>query len=224
MKQIVGALIVACTGATSASAATLTLTLGGTFYEGAPQYEIVADGVVVASGTVASERDDVVRIEVGEPKALAVRFINDFSARADASGKRPPGMDRNLIIQETDFKGQTTMGWELFRPRGVSRRGDFAIVAINQAVEIPIPVANPVTVALATALPTQQTLVSDIQPATLVQALAPAETVPAPAAVMSASFQTLGAPQRGVTILMLPATEPVSFTSVAPPTALAASP
>ena len=217
MKQIVGALIVACTGATSASAATLTLTLGGTFYEGAPQYEIVADGVVVGSGTVASERDDVVRFEVGEPKALAVRFTNDFAARPGADGKRPAGLDRNLIIQATDFKGQTTKGWELFRPRGVSRRGDFAIVAINQTVEIPIPVANPITVALATILPTPQTLAADIQPAALVQAFAPVETVSAPIAVLSASFQAIGAPQPGETILILTATEPVSFATVARP-------
>lgn len=213
MKQILGALALACAGATSASAETLTLTLGGTFYEGAPEYEIVADGVVVGSGTVARERDDVVRFEVGEPTTLAVRFTNDFSAPADASGKRPPGTDRNLIIQAADFRGQTTMGWELFRPRGVSRKGDFAIVAINQTVEIPIHVPAPVT-SLATGLTLAQSPV-------VTPPVAKAE--PVPAVILSASFQTLGPPQPGGTILMLPTSKPVSFATVAPPIALAAS-
>lgn len=220
MKHIVGALVVASLSATPASAAILTLTLGGTFYEGAPAYEVVADGKVVANGIVASERDDVVQFEVGDPASLAVRFTNDFAARLGADGKRPPGTDRNLIIQAVDFKGQTTLGRELFRPRGVNRLYDFAIVSTNQTVEIPIHMTAPATVALATGLP-QPLAPAPVAP---VPAVAPAGTMPAPPAVMSASFQTIGAPQPGVTILMLPATGPVSFTSVAPPTALAATP
>jgi hypothetical protein len=138
VKRLLSGLVAAGLVAGSATAAELTLTLGGDFYEGAPSYEILADGIVVATGTVASERDDVVSYEVGEPSSLAIRFTNDLVAPKGPDGVRPAGADRNLIIQSVAYGGRTIPGWELAGAPGVARMKGFANVSIKQTVDIPV--------------------------------------------------------------------------------------
>ena len=115
------------------------MTFGGTFYEGPPQYEILVNGAVVAAGSVATEHGNVVTTEVGDPTTLQIRFTNDLTAPKGPDGKRPKGKDRNLIIEAVEFRGERLLGRQLLGAPGVSQARDFAIVAIKQTVDIPIP-------------------------------------------------------------------------------------
>lgn len=136
MRTVVFAILIGMSLVSCATAAPVVLTLGGTFYEGAPQYEIVADNEVVGIGTVGAEHGDVAIFEIGDATQLAIRFVNDLAGPKDEDGKRPPGTDRNLIIESIEYRGERWLGKQLLGPTGVSKAGDFAVVGINQTVPI----------------------------------------------------------------------------------------
>lgn len=142
MKTILAGLLSVLLVTTSTSGAELIITFGGSFFEGAPQYEILADDAVIATGSVRSERGDVVAVEVGKPDTMAIRFINDRAGPKGPDGRRPPGTDRNLIIEAAQFRGERLLGKQLLGARGVVKSGEFATVTINQTVDLPFTMAT----------------------------------------------------------------------------------
>ena len=139
MNRTLAAVTLSTLLAGSATASELTVTMGGSFFRGPPEYEILADGVTIASGLVSIQRGDVVTLEVGEPRSLAIRYINDLAGPLDGDGKRPKGTDRNLTIEAVEFRGERLLGKELIGAPGVVKAGDFAVVSFNQTVNIPVP-------------------------------------------------------------------------------------
>lgn len=119
----------------------LKIVFGGQFYDGAPEYQVIADNEVVLQSLVATETGDAVSVDIGDATSVAIRFVNDIAAPKDESGRRPPDSDRNLILESFEFEGVTMKGVELLGTRGVQGIGDFALISNNVTVPLPLPKA-----------------------------------------------------------------------------------
>lgn len=160
-------------GISGSSARELTLTLGGDEYQGPPEYEVVADDVVVGSGVVTAKSGQMVTLEIGNPKTLAIRFTNDLAGPKGAAGVRPSGTDRNLIIEKIEIDGTDLPLSDIPTARGLLLGADRLVVANSQSVPVPLdglpavagatptePVAEPVAEA-----PAAETRAVAVEPA-----------------------------------------------------------
>jgi len=137
MRLAVTTLLVFVAGSGFASARELTLTLGGDEYQGPPKYQVLADGVQVGEGAVVAKSGQIVTVDVGNPMTLAIRFTNDAAGPVGVDGVRPPGTDRNLIVEKIELDGIEIPLTDLAPAPGLILRRTL-VVSSEQTVAIPL--------------------------------------------------------------------------------------
>ena len=120
----------------------------------------------------------MVTFEIGNPKTLAIRFTNDLAGPKGADGVRPPGTDRNLIIEKIEIDGTDVPLSGIPKASGLLLGADRLFVANSQSIPVPLDGLP----AVAGATPTE--------PVTEHAAEAPAAEMPAVAAEPAAELTT----------------------------------
>jgi hypothetical protein len=162
----------------TASARELTLTLGGDAYAGLPHYEVVADDELVGEGDVSVASGQVVTVDIGNAKTLAIRFTNDAAGPRGADGVRPPGTDRNLIIEKVVIDGTDIPLADMPKGTGLILQPTRLVIANSQSVAVPLDSLPPV----AETAPTEPAAA----PAAEAPVAAEAEAPPAPVCTLPA--------------------------------------
>lgn len=120
----------------SVHALEIRLQLQSEDYQGPASYEILADRIPVASGTVTA---DPVIVEVpDEMKVLGVRFTNDLSAPIGEGRVLAPGEDRNLIIVGVSIGGKDIPTGEITMGPGMGLRGNDVVMYTAGTAEISV--------------------------------------------------------------------------------------